>query len=100
MNEQPEALRWAAILEHQAQYAGAADYKHKAAAELRRLHAENERLTAEIERLREACAKVCDEIEEGYHRREGKKRPEERSDAETGAGQCAYAIRALQETPR
>ena len=37
MNKQPEALRWAAILEHQAQYDGPTDYKHKAADELRRL---------------------------------------------------------------
>ena len=44
MSEKPEALRWAAILEHQANHDGATDYKHKAAAELRNLHAENERL--------------------------------------------------------
>ena len=49
---------------------------------------------------REECAKVCEEIEEKYHRREGKKRPDERSDAETGAGQCADAIRERQEQPR
>ncbi len=35
--KQPEALRWANILEHQAKYDGPTDYKHKAAAELRRL---------------------------------------------------------------
>ena len=88
MNEKPEALRWAAILEHQAKYDGATDYKHKAAAELRRLHEVNVYLMdvyqslvkdreevfddlakaeAEIERLqdavaaeREACARVCE----------------------------------------
>ena len=43
---------------------------------------------------REACAKVCDDIEEVYRRRESMRHPELRSDAETGAGVCAEAIRA------
>lgn len=51
MNKQPEALRWAAILEHQAKHDGATDYKHKAAAELRWLHEENERLRADAARI-------------------------------------------------
>ena len=51
MSEKPEALRWAAILEHQANHDGATDYKHKAAAELRSLHAENERLREALEKI-------------------------------------------------
>lgn len=43
-DKQPEALRWATILEHQASYDGKTDYKHKAAAELRRLHEVNAEL--------------------------------------------------------
>lgn len=50
MNKQSDAFRWAAILEHQAKYDGATDYKHKAAAELRRLHEENKRLRLDAER--------------------------------------------------
>jgi hypothetical protein len=52
-DKQPEALRWANILEHQAQYDGATDYKHKAAAELRRLHEVNAEL---VEALKAALS--------------------------------------------
>ena len=48
MTDQPEALRWAAILEHQAHCDGPLDYKHKAARLLREQHAEIERLRAQI----------------------------------------------------
>ena len=53
MTTQPEALRWAGILQHQAQYDRAEDYKNKAANELRRLHKSNTELLAA---LREAHA--------------------------------------------
>ena len=66
MNERLEALRWAAILEHQAKHDGATDYKHKAAAELRRLHQENERLREAVSAEREACAVVCEKLPETF----------------------------------
>ena len=57
MTTQPEALRWAGILQHQAQYDGAEDYKNKAAAELRRLHESNTELR---EALRDLMADNSD----------------------------------------
>lgn len=45
-------------------------------------------------REREACAKVCEAIEDEYQRTEGRRYPELKSDAETGAGDCAAAIHA------
>lgn len=50
MNEKPEALRLADILQAQADrdYAFIDDFRYSAAAELRRLHAENEVLTAKV----------------------------------------------------
>ena len=50
-DKQPEALRWAAILEHQANYDGKTDYKHKAAAELRRLHEVNAELVEALQQI-------------------------------------------------
>jgi hypothetical protein len=43
---------------------------------------------------REACAKVCEDIEEAYQRQESIRYPALRTDAETGSGECAAAIRA------
>lgn len=43
---------------------------------------------------REACAQVCEDIEDEYRRNEGGKYPELKSDAQTGASDCAAAIRA------
>jgi hypothetical protein len=43
---------------------------------------------------REACAKVCEDIEEAYQRQESMRHPALRTDAETGSGECAAAIRA------
>ncbi len=43
---------------------------------------------------REACAKVCEDIEEAYQRQERMRHPILRTDAETGSGECADAIRA------
>ena len=56
MNEKPEALRLA-----DAMWAGRLDYgiAGEIAAELRRLHAENERLTKKNERLREALQDIA-----------------------------------------
>ena len=50
MSEKPEALRLADILQAQADrdYAFIDDFRYSAAAELRRLHAENERLREQI----------------------------------------------------
>lgn len=46
---------------------------------------------------REACAKVCDSIEDRYQETEYHKWPEMRTDAQQGAGECAAAIRARGE---
>lgn len=43
---------------------------------------------------RNACEKVCEAIEDEYQRTEGRRYPELKSDAETGARDCAAAIRA------
>jgi len=59
MNEQPEALRLAEHLELNATHQRGDD-RHLAAAELRRLHEENERLREAVAAEREACAKICD----------------------------------------
>lgn len=87
MTKQPESLRLADALE-QKEYPP----RRTAAAELRRLHAENERLREAVKAEREACAKVCDAkaIIEG-------------AVIEGGTAQrCAAAIRArnTQEQPR
>jgi hypothetical protein len=56
-------------------------------------------IEAAIERARAdermKCAKVCEAISDQYREREGLRYPELRSDAETGAGECAAAIEAL-----
>ena len=51
----------------------------------------------EVAKEREACAKVCDAIEDKFYEREGRKAPELRTDATTGAGACGYTIRARAE---
>lgn len=43
---------------------------------------------------RAACAKVCEEISDGYMRSESHHFPEMKTDAQTGASDCEYAIRA------
>lgn len=47
---------------------------------------------------REACAKVCDQIEEDYWERESLRCVEHRTDAQAGASDCAYRIRARGDT--
>ena len=47
---------------------------------------------------REACAKVCEDIEEAYRRQESIRHPALRTDAETGSEECAAAIRARGNT--
>jgi carboxypeptidase C (cathepsin A) len=47
---------------------------------------------------REACAKVCEDIEEAYRRQESIRYPALRTDAETGSEECAAAIRARNNT--
>ena len=46
---------------------------------------------------REACAKVCEKISDEYDEDEGLKYAELRTDAATGCGDCAAAIRARGE---
>ena len=43
----------------------------------------------------EECAKVCERISDEYQEREGRMYPELKTDAETGASECAGDIRAL-----
>lgn len=62
------------------------DYTREAAAEIRRLHEENERLRDAVAKEREACAKVCDARVIGDHNREDQE-----------AKRCAAAIRARGE---
>jgi hypothetical protein len=100
MSEQPEALRLADELDTHAHHAmnGEAFYvAGKAAAELRRLQAEIERLV-ELARAdersieREACAKVCDRVVGGTD-------PDDiHSDSQWAAFSLAQAIRARGET--
>jgi hypothetical protein len=92
MNEKPEALRLADALKERH---GANSFEDDAATELRRQHAEIERLKAErdeaVKAEREACAKVCDEVECG-----SSMMIEERQTA----NECARKIRARGEVPR
>jgi hypothetical protein len=46
---------------------------------------------------REACAKVCEDISDEYQKREGHKYPEMKTDAQSGASDCVYAILARSE---
>ena len=43
---------------------------------------------------REACAQVCEEIEDDYRERESLRYAELKTDAQTGASACAHRIRA------
>jgi hypothetical protein len=47
---------------------------------------------------RERCKDLCEAISDQYREREGLRYPELRTDAETGAGDCAAAIEALGAT--
>jgi hypothetical protein len=47
---------------------------------------------------RERCKDLCEAISNQYREREGLRYPEMRTDAETGAGECAAAIEALGTT--
>lgn len=47
-----------------------------------------------LQKEREACAKVCEEISDGYMRSESRRFPEMKTDAQTGASDCEDAIRA------
>lgn len=55
-------------------------------------------LVAAAERV--ACAKVCEEIEDEYRERESIRYAELRTDAQTGASDCAYRIRAREAAVR
>ena len=51
-------------------------------------------INAHVSAEREACAKVCEEIEDEYCERESLRYAELRTDAQTGASDCAAAIHA------
>ena len=51
-------------------------------------------LAAAVAAERERAATVCERIADDYNRREGLKYAELKTDAQTGADECAYAIRA------
>lgn len=53
-----------------------------------------QQLQQAVARAIEECAVICEGIEDEYQRREGHKYPELKSDAQTGASDCAAAIRA------
>lgn len=57
-----------------------------------------QQLQQAVARAIEKCAAICEAIEDDYQEREGHKYPELNSDAQTGARDCAAAIRQ-QGTP-
>ena len=56
-------------------------------------------LSAAVAEERERAATVCERIADDYNRREGLKYAELKTDAQTGADECAYAIRAGAKEP-
>ena len=58
-----------------------------------------DQLAAAVAAERERAAQVCDRIADDYNRREGLKYAELKTDAETGANECAAAIRAGAKEP-
>ena len=58
-----------------------------------------DQLAAAVAAERERAATVCERIADDYNRREGLKYPELKTDAETGANECADAIRAGAKEP-
>ena len=64
---------------------------HEAAFELRRLHAENERLREAVKAEREACAKVCDHMKNDIY---NNSQEDTQPMAHAVANFCAEAIRA------
>ena len=54
-------------------------------------------IDAAVAAERERCAKLCEDIGDGYQAREAYKWAELRSDAQTGAHDCAAAIRQAGE---
>ena len=51
-------------------------------------------INAHVSAEREACAKSCEEIEDDYRERESLRYAELKTDAQTGASDCAHRIRA------
>ena len=66
MSEKPEALRLAEELEAFARFSGGGGMDVKAAAELRRLHAENERLREALEMIAGYRPCVIDGFKRGF----------------------------------
>ena len=56
-------------------------------------------LAAAVAQERERAARVCERIADDYNQREGLKCAELKTDAETGANECADAIRAGAKEP-
>ncbi len=54
-------------------------------------------IDAAVTAERERCAQLCEDIGDGYQAREARKWAELRSDAQTGAHDCAAAIRQAGE---
>lgn len=72
-----EKIEWAAAIATEMEQASRALAVHRA-----------------VQEEREACAKVCEEISDGYMRSESRRFPEMKTDAQTGASDCEDAIRA------
>lgn len=53
-----------------------------------------DQMRAAVAAERERCAKLCEDIGDAYQTSEGHKWPELKTDAQTGAHDCAAAIRA------
>jgi hypothetical protein len=53
-----------------------------------------DQLIAFGEAVARECSKLCEEISDEYQEREGRKYPEMKTDAQSGASECDYKIRA------
>lgn len=78
-------------------YAALADEIERLRAQVLELEAVHEDASGAILQAvaaeRERCASLCEDISDEYQRREGRKYPELRTDAQEGASKCAAAIR-------
>jgi DNA-binding ferritin-like protein len=91
MNEQPEALR---LAERLVGMEASSNDQYEAAAELRRLHEENERLRDAVAAEREACAKVCEKMADNIY---SNSHEDSQPMPHAVAKFCAAAIRARGE---
>ena len=91
MNEQPEALR---LAERLVGMEASSNDQYEAAAELRRLHKENELLRDAVAAEREACAKVCEKMADNIY---SNSHEDSQPMPHAVAKFCAAAIRARGE---